>query len=200
MPRSGFVWDTYSYLLESGDLDVDIAPWENRTFVLASNATKRSYTCVVHPELHFVTHIPQTILGEQLVAQLFRCIPEKSWLFKYGRIPMSFIVADWVWRVGFLFDLFSIAAHAFQRISAQPKNTERCKLSVIAEASSHFLPSLPPEKLSPFLDHFHPAVDGSRSGNPNFRPEGRRRGSPFLAVNVVPHDEQVCHRGTSLLL
>jgi mitochondrial transcription factor 1 len=57
---------------------------------------------VVHPELHFVTHIPQTISGEQLVAQLFRCIPEKSWLFKHGRIPMSFILADWVWRVGII--------------------------------------------------------------------------------------------------
>lgn len=62
----------------------------------------------VHPELHFVTHIPQTVAGEQLVAQLFRCIPEKSWLFKYGRVPMSFILADWVWRVGFLFT-FSVS-------------------------------------------------------------------------------------------
>jgi hypothetical protein len=61
---------------------------------------------VVHPELHFVTHIPQTIPGEQLIAQLFRCVPEKSWLFKYGCVPMSFILPDWVWRVSFLFPLF----------------------------------------------------------------------------------------------
>lgn len=54
----------------------------------------------VHPELHFVTYIPQTIPGEQLV-QL--CTPEKSWLFEYGRVPMSFILADWVWRVGSLY-------------------------------------------------------------------------------------------------
>jgi transcription factor 1 len=197
VPRSGFSWDTYSYLLESGDLDVDIAPWENCTYVLASNLTKHFYTSVVHPELHFVTHIPQTILGEQLVAQLFRCIPEKSWLFKYGRIPMSFILADWVWRVGFLFGLFSTAAHTFQRISAPPK---RCKLSVIAEASSHFFPSLPPERLSPFLDHFHPAADDNRVGSSGLRPEARRRGSPFLAVNVVPHDEQVCRLRTPVPL
>ncbi|KAH9019480.1 hypothetical protein EDB85DRAFT_1873067, partial [Lactarius pseudohatsudake] len=95
------------------------------------------------PELHFVTHIPQTIPGEQLVAQLFRCIPENSWLFKYGRVPMSFILADWVWW----------------RISALPKGTERCKLSVIAKASSRFSPSLPPEDLSPFFEHFHPATN-----------------------------------------
>ncbi|KAH9994962.1 S-adenosyl-L-methionine-dependent methyltransferase [Russula compacta] len=163
VPLSGFTWETYSHLLESGDLDVDIAPWEN-----------------LHPELHFVTHIPQTILGEQLVAQLFRCIPEKSWLFKHGRIPMSFVLADWVWR----------------RISSPPKGAERCKLSVVAEASSHFFPSLPPESLSPFLDHFHPATNPTRSGGGfNLRPETRRRGSPFLSVNIIPHDQQVIDKG-----
>jgi hypothetical protein len=69
---------------------------------------KHSYTPVVHPELHFVTHVPHTVLGEQLVAQLFRCIPEKSWLFKYGRIPMSFILSDWVWQVSFRFGVVLI--------------------------------------------------------------------------------------------
>ncbi|KAN0129209.1 S-adenosyl-L-methionine-dependent methyltransferase [Lactarius tabidus] len=162
VPMSGFSWDTYSYLQESGDLDVDIAPWEN-----------------LHPELHFVTHIPQTIPGEQLIAQLFRCVPEKSWLFKYGRVPMSFILADWVWR----------------RTSAPPKGAERCKLSVIAEASSHFSPSLPPENLSPFVEHFHPATNGVRIGAAVLRPEARRRGSPFLAVNVVPHVQQIINKG-----
>lgn len=68
---------------------------------LTLRQTRRSTDiCAVHPELHFVTHIPQTTQGEQLVAQLFRCIPENSWLFRYGRIPMSFLLADWVWRVG----------------------------------------------------------------------------------------------------
>jgi hypothetical protein len=67
-------------------------------------------------------------------------------------------------------------------------------LSVIAEASSHFYPSLPPERLSLFSDHFHPAaIDDPRIGISSARPEARRRGSPFLAINVLPHDEQVCH-------
>jgi transcription factor 1 len=35
-------------------------------------------------------------MGEQLIAQLFRGIPEKSWLFKYGRVPMSFLLNKWV--------------------------------------------------------------------------------------------------------
>jgi hypothetical protein len=104
-------------LAENGDLDVDIAPWEECTFALVSNQTKHSYTHSVHPELHFVTHIPQTVHGEQLVAQLFRCIPEKSWLFKYGRIPMSFILADWVWQVGFSFWLVLKSSLTFSRES-----------------------------------------------------------------------------------
>ena len=67
-------------------------------------------------------------------------------------------------------------------------------MSVIAEASAHFFPSLPPERLLPFSDHFHPAaIDDGRVGTPNLRPEARRRGSPFVAINVLPHDEQVCH-------
>jgi hypothetical protein len=40
VPQSGFSWDTYSYLSESGDLDVGIAPWDSCTFVPASNPTK----------------------------------------------------------------------------------------------------------------------------------------------------------------
>ena len=82
----------------------------------------------------------------------------------------------------------------FQRISAPPKGAERCKLSVIAEASSYSSPSLPPESLSPFADHFHPATNAVRAvktASHLLRPETRRRGSPFLAVNVVPHIEQV---------
>jgi len=90
---------------------------------------------------------------------------------------MSFVLADWVWR----------------RISSQPNGAERCKLSVISEASSRFFPSLPPEKLSPVFDHFHPASTGVN--NTNMRPEVRRRGMPFLAMSVVPHDEQVIGRG-----
>ena len=54
---------------------------------------------IVHPQLHFISHLPRTVLGEQLIAQLFRGIPEKSWLFKYGRVPMTFIMSDWVWQV-----------------------------------------------------------------------------------------------------
>lgn len=49
--------------------------------------------------LHFIAHIPHTVAGDQLVAQLFRCIPDRSWLFKYGRVPMSFLMDQNLWQV-----------------------------------------------------------------------------------------------------
>ena len=54
---------------------------------------------VVHPQLHFISHIPQNVKGEQLIAQLFRNIPTHSWLFKYGCVPMSFVMGEWIWEV-----------------------------------------------------------------------------------------------------
>ncbi|TFY70882.1 hypothetical protein EVG20_g2110 [Dentipellis fragilis] len=165
VPYSGFVWDTYRHLEEVGLLEeVETVPWDEN----------------IHPRLHFITHIPQTIAGEQLVAQLFRNIPERSWLFKYGRIPMSFLMSDWVWR----------------RVSAPSRNSERCKLSVIAEATTGFGLAVPPEALLPFDDHFHPTRYGAKiTTNPSRRPENRRIGSPFVAANTVPLEHQVIDKG-----
>lgn len=51
------------------------------------------------PNLHFISHIPQSVSGEQLVNQFYRCIPDQTWLFKYGRVPMNLIMGEWVWQV-----------------------------------------------------------------------------------------------------
>lgn len=53
----------------------------------------------VHPQLQFVSHLPVYVLGEQLIAQLLRGIPDEQWLFQYGRVPMSFILTDHVYKV-----------------------------------------------------------------------------------------------------
>jgi hypothetical protein len=53
----------------------------------------------VHPTLQFISHIPHSILGEQLVAQFCRCVPDKSWLFQHGRVPMNLIITDWLSQV-----------------------------------------------------------------------------------------------------
>ena len=100
---SGHSWDTYSYIEEHGLLeDVQAQPWEG-----PCKASPSSSSCVldfivertIAPNLHFVAHLPHTVKGEQLIAQLYRCIPEHSWLFQYGRTPMSILLSEFVFGV-----------------------------------------------------------------------------------------------------
>lgn len=100
IPRSGYEWQTYLQLEEQGLLDdVETVPWEGGGTFTAQVLFALTNINSVHPNLHFITHIPHTILGEQLVAQFFRNIPDRSWLFKYGRVPMSFVLGEWIWEV-----------------------------------------------------------------------------------------------------
>ncbi|KAI0695531.1 S-adenosyl-L-methionine-dependent methyltransferase [Cytidiella melzeri] len=157
IPMTGYSWDTYLYMEENDVLkEVEVVPWENG----------------VHPQLHFISHIPHTIIGEQLVAQFFRNIPNRSWLFKYGRVPMSFVLGEWIW----------------ERVTAPAgKSPARCKVSVIAEATAQNELALKPSALLPYDDHFHPRTRKFQ----NSRPESRRLGHPLVAANVIPHEEQV---------
>jgi hypothetical protein len=56
----------------------------------------------VHPTLQYISHIPHSIAGEQLVAQFCRCVPDESWLFQHGRVPMNLIMSDWLSQVRLL--------------------------------------------------------------------------------------------------
>ncbi|KAI0087972.1 S-adenosyl-L-methionine-dependent methyltransferase [Irpex rosettiformis] len=161
IPMTGYAWEAYTYLEDEGFLDeVETVPWENG----------------VHPQLHFITHIPHTIIGEQIVAQLFRNIPERTWLFKYGRVPMSFVLGQWIW----------------DRVAAPPGTSNaRCKVSVVAEATARTEYSLPPHNLLPYDDHFHPRTRGAQVN----RPESRRLGHPLVAANVVPYERQIISPG-----
>jgi len=161
VPLSGFEWDTYSHIEETGLLeDIQTVPWESG----------------LHPQLHFISHLQHTIKGEQLIAQLFRCIPDRSWLYKYGRVPMSFVLSDWVWS----------------RISAPPGSSRRCKLSVIAEATANCKLSTSPKSLLPYDDHFHPVTSRYISDR---RPETRRPGYPLVSMNVIPYEDQFITKG-----
>ena len=53
----------------------------------------------VNQNFHFISQIPLSVLGDQVVSQFLRCIPEKTWLYKYGRIPMTFLVHEQLWEV-----------------------------------------------------------------------------------------------------
>ena len=84
--------------------DVPTVPWQEGGMILAPpfamyelNAIHHLYT--VHPSLQFISHIPHSITGEQLMNQFLRCIPDKTWLFKYGRVPLNLIMGEWLWQV-----------------------------------------------------------------------------------------------------
>lgn len=139
-----------------------------------------------------MSHLPSTVIGEQLIAQLFRGIPDSQWLFQYGRVPMSFILSEYVWKVSQMCCLCALFQVSLQRVSAgTDQTTARCKLSVIAEAVADCKEALSPDALQPFGDHFHP-VPSTLSSGPSAKRGSRRVGNPFQAINVVPLEHQVC--------
>ncbi|KAI8993812.1 S-adenosyl-L-methionine-dependent methyltransferase [Trametes punicea] len=159
LPMSGHSWETYTHLEEHGFLEgLRAQPWDGPV-----------------PNLHFVAHLPHNVKGEQLIAQLFRCIPEHSWLFQYGRVPMSFLLSEYV--------------HG--RLTAPPRDNKRCKLAVICEATADITESVQPEKLAPYGEHFYPppVVGGSTKG------VSKRIGQQVRAVTATPYAEQVIQKG-----
>jgi len=130
----------------------------------------------LHPNLHFISHIPLSVLGDQLVAQFFRCIPERSWMFQYGRVPMSLILNKGL----------------YDRVSATTKSAIRCKVSVVADAVSHMKLAIPEEDLLPYSDHFYPTpfIEPSKT------PKARTPGTPYVAMNVFPAEEPLITQGS----
>ncbi|EGO25841.1 hypothetical protein SERLADRAFT_369203 [Serpula lacrymans var. lacrymans S7.9] len=156
LPMNGHAWDSYHDLECMGLLDsVEKTPWSGK----------------VHPHLHFISHLPMTTMGEQLIAQLFRTMPEQQWLFKWGRVPMSYVMHQWVW----------------ERISAGISDTARCKLSVIAQAVAECEEAISGDALLPYDEHWHPV---SPKIAYTTRPENRRTGTPMVAINIYPHKHQ----------
>ncbi|KAH9892893.1 S-adenosyl-L-methionine-dependent methyltransferase [Cubamyces lactineus] len=159
LPMSGHSWDTYSYIEEHGLLEgLQTQPWEGPS-----------------PNLHFVAHLPHNVKGEQLIAQLFRCIPEHSWLFQYGRTPMSILLSEYV----------------YGRLTASTKDSQRCKLAVIAEATADVREPVDPRALAPYADKFYPLPVAG--GAP--RITSKRVGQPIHAITATPYAEQVIRQG-----
>ncbi|KAI6169297.1 S-adenosyl-L-methionine-dependent methyltransferase [Pisolithus thermaeus] len=147
LPLDGYSWNSYQKLESDGYLkDIDTVPWDQS-----------------HPHLHFIAHLPTSVYGEQLIAQFLRLIPDGGWLFQYGRVPMSYVMHDWLW----------------ERVSASTESLNRCKLSVIAQAVSSFAQHLPPEALLPCDRHFWPSsvVPGHRA-------------VPMTAITMDPLERQ----------
>ncbi|KLO18360.1 S-adenosyl-L-methionine-dependent methyltransferase [Schizopora paradoxa] len=156
IPRSGFLWLSYTELEAQGLLkDVNPVAWKSEA----------------QPNLHFISHLPNTVHGDQLLNQIFRCMPMESWLFKYGRVPLSFLMTESIW----------------ERTSADIKSGTRCKLSVIAEAVSDCTKVVPSSDMH-YNEHFYPptGVDDEVPAKKKRKSAGRQSGVPYVAVNVEP--------------
>lgn len=152
LPLDGYSWNSYQKLEADGYLnDIDTVPWDQS-----------------HPHLHFMAHLPTSVYGEQLIAQFLRLIPDGGWLFQYGRVPMSYVMHDWLW----------------ERVSASTESLNRCKLSVIAQAVSSFAQQLSPEALIPCGRHFWPSsvVPGHKA-------------IPMTAITMDPLERQIIEKG-----
>ncbi|KAI8381147.1 ribosomal RNA adenine methyltransferase KsgA/Erm [Radiomyces spectabilis] len=74
----------------------------------------------VHPEILFTGTLPKSSVGEQLLAQFASCIVNKMALHTLGRIQMALWMPDMLYR----------------KFVAPPASSNRCKMSVVAEASA----------------------------------------------------------------
>ncbi|KAA1073643.1 Mitochondrial transcription factor 1 [Puccinia graminis f. sp. tritici] len=73
--NDGYWWESYSEVEEEGLLDdVAIEDWEKS-----------------HPSLFFICQLPHNKRSIQFLMQLISFIPNRNWLFQYGRVGMGFI-------------------------------------------------------------------------------------------------------------
>ncbi|KIM78942.1 hypothetical protein PILCRDRAFT_75087 [Piloderma croceum F 1598] len=161
IPKSGFAWDSYQFMEDSGEL---------------SGVIQHPFSHDLHPHLQFISHLPLSTMGEQFAAQIFRCIPEREWLFKFGRVPLNLILSEHLWT----------------RLQNPLNSSTRCKLTVIADATSDISPAIPLRELLPYDEHFHPTVSKFA---PMSSPESRRIGMSFVAVDIKPLKDQAIEKG-----
>ncbi|KAF8601705.1 S-adenosyl-L-methionine-dependent methyltransferase [Ceratobasidium sp. AG-I] len=153
LPHSGFIWETYDAIHNLGLLDDVVA---------------EDWKTAPHSCLNFIGHLPLGPVGEQLIAQLFRAIPERSWLFKYGRMRMSWL----------------LARRMVDRITSPPYRSSRCKLTLVAEATANISLAMPAHALDNYNKLFFPKRE--QTGVKKKVPLPRQIGQPFVALNVDP--------------
>ncbi|PPQ99759.1 hypothetical protein CVT24_009662 [Panaeolus cyanescens] len=163
LPLNGKDWSTYNRIRDMGLLkDVEITDWEQE-----------------HPQLQFIMTLSTSVEGEQLLSQLFRAIPDRQWLFKYGRVPMNFILSHRMW----------------QRSTAPAASKNRCKVSVIAQAAAEMHEVVRPESLHPFAEHFHPRIENRKPDEDISLTDSllneRRMGAQHVAIRVTPWADRV---------
>lgn len=155
--KDAFLWKSYTEIEQSGLMeDVDIIDWD----------------AGVHPQLQYIAQIPNNVHGEQLIAQFSRAIPDRTWLYRYGRVPMDMITT----------------LSMYERLTAgHDGDKARCKVGVMSQASADVTAPVPAEVFSPSTDHF-------------FWPTARKPVRtvpevPQQAVHVVPKEHGVIAPG-----
>ncbi|KAG6830796.1 hypothetical protein H0H92_014645 [Tricholoma furcatifolium] len=168
--QDGFQWSTYSYMEEQGLLD---------------DVSKLKWTDGVHPQLSFISHLPSTIKSEQMVSQVLRSMPEATWLFQYGRVPLNFIISDYISKL----------KHLAQRLIAAPGDViSRCKLTLVADATAKCTFPLDFEDTQSYKEHFYP-VPATRAIAAELKKDSRAVGRPFRVMNIVPIEKSFVPKG-----
>ncbi|KAG5720008.1 hypothetical protein E4T56_gene6859 [Termitomyces sp. T112] len=158
-----FLWDTYSHVSELGMLD---------------GVQKMEWNKGVHPQLQFISHLPSTVHSEQLLSQFLRYMPDGNWLFAYGRVPLSLILSE----------------HLYRRVVAAVTGTARCKLSIVAEATASCTPTLDFAATQPYDQHFYPLPSLRRMAI-DMKKDVRAIGRPYRTMTVVPLEDQLIGKG-----
>jgi len=159
-----YEWSSYDMLVEEGHLDgVPVEEWGPK----------------LHSTLQFVQHLPTTVIGEQLLNQYVRTVPDRHWLFKYGRVPLDLITTYRIW----------------QRTTATEKNiVQRCKLGVLAQATGTLSATIPADQLEPYDDHFYPPTGFAKVEGPAYLERGRV-GAQHTSIRFEPFVEPIIKPG-----
>ena len=106
-----------------------------KVFISLGSASITSHLLSVHPQLRIILHINSTVEGEQLLSQLLRAIPDRHWLFKYGRIPLNLILSSRMWDVRYaIFVADSFVYRLF--LATQRTNLHYSTLQSVCDGSS----------------------------------------------------------------
>lgn len=86
-------WETYSDIKDKGFLDdVPKTPWAQRASTTSSYVDTDDKT--VHPNLFFVSQLPNHRHGDQIFVQWLNCIADEMWLFQHGRFEFGIVASN----------------------------------------------------------------------------------------------------------
>ncbi|CCF52044.1 hypothetical protein NDA11_002388 [Ustilago hordei] len=101
LESSAYMWTTYNKLVDSGRLahlnnrvttsDGSFVDFSTSDFISLphSDASWQKLSPII-----FFAQLPNTVYGEQLFAQIITAIANRIWLFRHGRIQLSFICGE----------------------------------------------------------------------------------------------------------